>query len=163
MTVYNEAYKEQVIQKVLLAPKRSIRVIAEETNISYSTLKTWVREHKKINDMKETAAKRTQDWTLEERFRVIIETSHLDEEAIGRYCREKGMYQEQLERWKSEFMQIPGHTRENKLKGEIKLLRGENKALKKDLERKNKALAETSALLILKKKADLIWGVNEAD
>ena len=45
----------------------------------------------------------------------------------------------------------------------LKKLQAENRALKKDLLRKDKALAETSALLILKKKADLIWGDFEED
>jgi hypothetical protein len=51
----------------------------------------------------------------------------------------------------------------NKLKDELKTLRQENRNLKKDLNRKDKALAETSALLVLKKKADLIWGDLEDD
>ena len=40
-------------------------------------------------------------------------------------------------------------------------LKAENKELKRDLYRKDRALAETTALLVLKKKADLIWGTEE--
>jgi len=44
-----------------------------------------------------------------------------------------------------------------------KQLRKENSALRKDLNRKEKALAETAALLVLKKKAQAIWGEPEED
>ena len=47
------------------------------------------------------------------------------------------------------------------LQSENKKLKNENKQLALELRRKEKALAEAAALLILKKKADLIWGVDE--
>ena len=46
---------------------------------------------------------------------------------------------------------------------EVRTLKKENKSLKKDLNRKEKALAETAALLVLKKKAQEIWGGPEED
>jgi len=42
-------------------------------------------------------------------------------------------------------------------------MKAKNKKLESELRRKDKALAEASALLILKKKANLIWGESEDD
>ncbi len=52
---------------------------------------------------------------------------------------------------------------ETKKQASVKLLRNEIKALNKDLNRKNKALAETAALLVLQKKVNTIWGNNNED
>jgi hypothetical protein len=46
-------------------------------------------------------------------------------------------------------------------KAENQQIVNEVKQLKRDLHRKDKALAEVTALLILKKKTDLLWGDNE--
>ena len=54
-------------------------------------------------------------------------------------------------------------TKEKKQASELKKLKGEIKRLNRELDRKEKALAEASALLVLKKKADLIWGVKKDD
>ena len=58
---------------------------------------------------------------------------------------------------------VANSEKEYKLRNEMKALQKENEQLKKDLRRKDKALAETSALLVLKKKANLIWGDLEDD
>ncbi|CAM4430161.1 MAG: hypothetical protein LEGION0398_MBIBDBAK_01336 [Legionellaceae bacterium] len=89
-------------------------------------------------------------------------TATLDEAAIGAYCREQGIYHFQLTQWKETFM--TQRTEINKeIVAELKALREENKRLKKDLRRKESALAEASALLILKKKSEIIWGETEGD
>jgi cytidylate kinase len=46
---------------------------------------------------------------------------------------------------------------------ELKALKEENKRLEKEIRRKDKALAEAAALLILKKKAAMIFGEREED
>jgi len=91
-----------------------------------------------------------------------LATAGLDEESVSIYCREQGIHSFQLKQWQNELMtnDTTKKQSDNLLK-ELKILRNENKHLKKDLQRKDKALAETSALLILKKKADLIWGEHE--
>ena len=58
-------------------------------------------------------------------------------------------------------MTIESTTKKQDNLSELRALRIENKQLKKEVTRKNSALAEATALLILKKKADLIWGEPE--
>ena len=85
-------------------------------------------------------------------------TASLDESTLGAYCREQGIYSFQLKTWKEAFMSHNSTEKKQTESTELRALRAEVKALKKELHRKDKALAETSALLILKKKASLIWG-----
>jgi len=103
--------------------------------------------------------KRPQDWSREERLNALIETAKFSEEELGAWCRQKGIHTHHLEQWRREL----AREQPNNKNSEFKKLKEEIKNLKKELGRKDKALAETSALLVLKKKADAIWGDQEDD
>lgn len=102
--------------------------------------------------------KRPQDWSLEEKLNLIIACGSLDDEAINALCREQGIYPHHIKQWKQDFI---GGAKAN-TPSEAKSLKLENKVLKKELDRKDKALAETAALLVLQKKVRAIWG-NDGD
>lgn len=157
MKTYTEDFKKSIVQKALANPERSPRHTALEAGLGNSTLYGWIKKYGG-NIEKSSDKKSPQDWTSEERFNMLLETASLTEEAQGAYCRQKGIYQHQLTQWREAFMKPKTETNHSKELSELKSLRAENQALKKDLHRKNKALAETSALLILKKKASLLWG-----
>jgi transposase-like protein len=106
----------------------------------------------------------SENQALKSPLQHLLATEKLDEIGVGVYCREQGIHSFQLKKWKDEFMNHHAVKKQpDKLSHELKTLRQENRRLKKDLKRKNKALAETSALLVLKKKANLIWGDPEED
>ncbi len=92
---------------------------------------------------------------------MVITCASLDEEKMNAYCREQGVYSHQVKQWKEDFSN--GHSSVSKVKSQtqLKQLKRENKTLKKDLNRKEKALAETAALLVLQKKVTAIWGSDE--
>jgi len=85
----------------------------------------------------------------------------MDENALGVYCRERGLYTTQIQEWKDALMKRNDDEKNQAVQSEVKTLRLENEKLKQELRRKEKALAETAALLILKKKATAIWGEDE--
>ena len=165
MTIYSKSFKEVLVKKALLQPDISPRQFAKEAGISNSSLYGWILKYKKTNNGTNISNSNNHynNWTIEERFNILLETTSLTEEQQGAYCRRKGIFKHQLSEWKKEFMEPKTETKKAKAQVELKSLRLENKALKKDLRRKDKALAETSALLILKKKANLLWGEIEED
>ena len=92
----------------------------------------------------------------------MIRCDSLSEVEINQVCREQGLYAHHIKQWKAELdnglmSKQPTEAAENKR------LKQENKALKKELNRKEKALAEAAALLILQKKANRLWGYDEDD
>jgi len=106
--------------------------------------------------------RRPRDWTIRDRLSALITTGAMDEKEKARWCRENGLHSHHLVGWKKEIESNQGDgAAEHRLQS--KHLRDENRQLKKELRRKEKALAETSALLVLKKKAHLIWGDSEED
>jgi transposase len=156
--------KLAIVEKVLARDGRSVKEIAELHNIGCSTLHSWIKkiQNNGIIDSKKSV-KTSQSLSVSERFQHLVATAALDETAVGIYCRENGLYGVQLTQWKEEFMtQKPAIKKQDNLL-ELKALRIENKKLKQDINRKNSALAEATALLILKKKASLIWGEVEDD
>jgi transposase len=99
-------------------------------------------------------------WSRAKKLAVIIETAGLSEPALNRYCRHQGLYKSQLEQWKTELMS-ESNSSEKSLHQELKQLRMQNKQLQRELKRKEKALAEASALLLLKKNLDQLYSSDE--
>ena len=156
--------KLAIVEKVLARDGRTVKEISEAHNVGYSTLSKWVR--KSLNGViinSEKPVKNNQALSISERFQHLMATASLDETAIGIYCRENGLYAVQLTQWKEAFMTKEPTIKKQDNLAELKALRLENKQLKQDVKRKNSALAEATALLILKKKAALIWGEAEDD
>jgi transposase-like protein len=151
--------REAAVQQALTG-HGSQEQIAEEHGVGFSTLQRWLREAKRAGEpVMAKKEKRPQDWTKEERLNALLEAAKLSDEELGAWCRQKGLHTHHLEKWRKELAQEQPKT-EN---ATSKQLKKEIKDLKKELSRKDKALAETSALLVLKKKADAIWGDNEED
>ncbi len=158
---YSSEIREEVLRKAL-SRESPQKMLAGEYGIGVSTLQKWVRESRAGRaDMKSKGDKRAQDWTMEERLEALIEGGAVSQEELGGWCRGRGIHTHQLERWRRELVEGQGRGKESQalLRG----LREENRGLKKELRRKEKALAETAALLVLKKKASLIWGEREDD
>jgi transposase len=86
----------------------------------------------------------------------VLEYEKLDEEARGKYLREKGLYSVQIEGWRTEMLAAVGK-RPKSRDAQGRRIR----ELEAELRRKESALAETAALLVLKKKAQAIWGDRE--
>jgi len=154
-TRYTKAFKEQAVEKVLQRGHKTINSIADELNVNHYTLKNWLRRYYQRESMPKTPTnKRPQDWDPEERFQLLMESSALEGEALNTFCRQKGIFTHHLEAWKKAFL-FPSQTATKTASG--KVLRDENKQLKKELTRKEKALAEAAALLVLQKKFNAFW------
>jgi len=100
---------------------------------------------------------RTHDrWSAEEKLEALLAYQKLTEEERGKFLREKGLHEADLQRWKAEMLK--GMKIEPFVGGKKHPQAKRIAALERELRRKEAALAETAALLVLKKKADLIWG-----
>ena len=167
---FTTSFKIQAVEKALTRNENTtLTEIANSLSIGTSTLSKWIV--KAQNQEFETASqdeitsmsndKRPQDWTLEERLNIVVVCASLSDEEINTHCRTQGIYPHHIKQWKLDF--INGNAPKQKVvsPSEIKLLKHENKSLKKELNRKDKALAETAALLVLKKKVREIWGDDE--
>ena len=161
MPTYTPKQKEVHIKRLLQSNGLSALALSKEIGISQGTLSRWLREYKKSENI--VMAKRPLDWTSEERFQAVMDTGSMTENEIGIYVRTKGITRLQLNEWKLDCIQALGVRAGRKPDSEKRDMKKQIKDLERDIRKKDKALAETAALLILKKKAHLLWGDEEGN
>lgn len=167
MSRFTQEFKVQSVEKALSRrPDQTIKNIADDLNVGYSTLQKWIRlaTDNKLEKPEGTMSKEKSphDWNKAQRLEVILHCHSLDDEQTSAYCRKNGIYPHHLTQWKVGFLSENQDTK-TQSKQTQKSLKQENKRLQKELNRKDKALAETAALLVLSKKCQAIWGGKEAD
>lgn len=149
---YSDEFKEQVLAKVYNRGQRTIQSIADEANLSIHTLKTWMKRTVPTDQSQSNTAKRPQDWRSEERLLALQESHGLSSEALNAWCRARGVFPHQLAQWKTEFCTASSSRSSRDENQSLRHLKAENQRLERELKRKEKALAEAAALLILQKK-----------
>ena len=162
---YSYEFKARAVEKVLSrGPDVSFNSVAQSCGIDHSTLRRWVArfENHSFAEENMTKEKTPGQWTSEQKLQAVIDCESMDEEQISAWCREKGIFPHHIKLWRKEFTESsPKPAPQSKAR--IKQLTEENKSLKKQLRRKEKALAEAAALLVLKKKVDQLWEDEEVD
>ncbi len=158
MGEYTQSFKDAMVKKLSGPEAKSAGALAQEVGVPQSTLSRWLRDCGRLSgDMTEgTMGKRAENWSAEEKLRGVLEYERLEEEARGKYLREKGLYEVDIQRWRAEVLGALG---KKPRKGDAQGQR--IRVLEAELRRKESALAETAALLVLKKKAQAIWGDRE--
>ena len=150
-----------MVQRMLGPNKKSASALAEEVGINQPTLSRWLRDVRILGDTM-TAKKKTQRWTSSEKLRIVLAASQVEDDELGAFLRREGVHEHQLEQWRNTMLAALDADGEKKRRGPSPEAK-ELAAVQRDLHRKDKALAEVSALLVLKKKADAIWGVEDDD
>ena len=167
-TRYSKEFKIEAVKKVLSRSRgTSIHSVARTLDIKMSTLYGWIRvmQNNEVRDPPTSggsAEKSPYNWTAKEKFESIVEVSKLPQAQLAEYCRKKGIFPHHLEKWVAEFIESSGKGQPENI-SENKKLKNEIKKLNTELRRKDKALAEAAALLMLKKKAYDLWGEDEVN
>jgi transposase-like protein len=158
---HSSQFKEAILNK-LNQSGLSVRKFAQQEAINLSTLYSWQKQFN-VSGLIVSKIKLPDKWSSEEKFAVVMETSSLSEVELSEYCRVKGLYPEQIKAWKQAC--IAGNTtkpsKRVKQTPEQKADKKRIKSLERELRRKEKALAEAAALLVLGKKYDAYWKEKE--
>lgn len=163
MARYSNEQKEAIIQKMMPPHNCSVKRLAKETGISDATLYTWRKQAKGRGNVVPGDGKNPENWSAEDKFATVLETAQLNQAEMSEYCRKNGVYVEQVMQWKQACLNATSSQKELEKQALIqsKADKKRIKELEKDLQKKEKALAETAALLVLRKKANAIWGESE--
>ena len=160
---YSPEFKEAMLRRMLPPNNESIKKIAKEEGLSEQTLRNWRDKARKEGYAAPGTDASPDDWSTQDKFLIVVETASLNESELAEYARKKGLYVEQIKAWKDACMNANGGIAKEaaRLNRELKDSQKERKMLEKELQRKEKALAEAAALLVLSKKANAIWGDTE--
>ena len=161
MPRYSEEFKEKIVQRMMPPNAQSIAQIQRETGISEPTLYAWRNKYRDKAMAVPADPANPAHWSGRDKLAVVIETAALNETQLAEYCRSKGLYPEQVTRWRAAAEQS-NDAASNRLlnraeQRDLQQQRQKTRSLEKELARKEKALAEAAALLILRKKAQAIW------
>jgi transposase-like protein len=163
---YPESLKQDLLRKLMRPNAPSATELASRTGISHATLSRWLKEASKVRSMstrdeqehEEPARKvgrSTRDLSPEDKLSLVQRAAELDEAGLGAFLRREGVHEADLTLW-----------REQASEGALGALAGkrqrslEQKRIRKleaELKRKEKALAEAAALLVLSKKMQALY------
>jgi transposase-like protein len=141
----------------------AIRQLSQEEGISEATLHKWRAEARGKGQLLPDADTGPEGWSSRDKFAAVLETAALNEADLGEYCRTRGLYLAQIGAWRAACEQANDWDRSStaRISQATREEKKRIKDLERDLARKDRALAETAALLVLRKKASAIWGGDE--
>jgi transposase-like protein len=149
---YSTKFKEKLVAKAL-GPDTSIAGTARSAGISKATLYTWVQQARMGSVTKRRnkggRPRKTGRWSPEDKLRIISEASALKDEELGAFMRHEGLHEADLEEMRAAALAglEPKVVQRGPSREEKRIA-----TLERELRRKEKALAEAAALLVLQKK-----------
>lgn len=155
MKNYPKELKDSVIARMLPPNDVSVPDLVRETGIPKDTLYTWRRKARRGSTPTQSAIHK--GLSSEEKFNIVLETASLNEVELGEYCRRKGLFPQMIQAWKEACKQAHTPLAPKADKETIRHQKTKIKHLEADLRRKEKALAEAAALLVLQKKVRSLW------
>lgn len=161
MTHYSEEFKASIIVRMLPPQNASVAALAKETGIPKDTLYCWRLKARGRGGVGPEQARQGGAFSSEEKFAIVLETASFNELELGEYCRRKGLYPEQIANWKKAFIQGSNPTASKAEREQLQQQARTIKQLQSELHRKDRALAEAAALLVLEKKIQALWGEPE--
>jgi transposase len=174
LSLYSEGFRNRMVERLSGPNAPSANELAGETGVAQSTLSQWLKAAGTVapkmarRDKQKTpptSTKRPQDLTAEQKVALVLEAAAVPEAELGAFLRRKGVHEAQLAEWRQQVTQLAvaglrGPSKRDRKAASVVARRVRD--LERELARKEKALAEAAALLVLKKKAQEIWG-DEAD
>ncbi len=167
---YSAKFRARMVQRMSPPDPEMGASLARETGVAQSTLSRWKdkagsvhvmtkKKEERFSSSTPTEQRRPEDWSAEEKLLVVAKAMELSGSELGELLRREGLHEAQIEEWKVAFvdaMKKPVNRATNSKE------RKKIKKLERELRRKEKALAETAALLVLQKKVQALWG-DEGD
>lgn len=165
MPRYSDERKEALLSKLLPPYSMTVAALSRSEAISEQTLYNWRTKAKREGHPVPGRKATSDQWSAEAKLATVINTATLSEAELSHYCRGKGLYIEQVKRWKAESLTGFGRSteQEKEFKQQSKADKHQIKKLQQELRRKERALAETAALLVLRKKLDALWTDSDGE
>jgi transposase-like protein len=154
MARYGQQFKERVVARLLPPESSPVAEVSHKVGISVATLERWRAEM-----LAKASDEQPRRWTPAARLEAVIATAGLDQTARSAWCREHGVFPTALDAWKRDAIGGLGEPAADDLAAKQGNRRV--KELERELRRKDKALAETAALLVLSKKLQAIFHEGE--
>lgn len=159
---YSAEQRQAALEQMGSPHHQPIKALSKATGITEVTLRTWRREAVEAGQMMRRDPRQSDRWSGLEKFRIVLVSAAMSATELSEYARKQGVLPEQIARWRTACEKanapLTGAPAKSPMDAQA---RKRVQALERELRRKDAALAETAALLVLKKKAQAIWGLDE--
>lgn len=161
MRQYSDVFRSRMVQRMVGPEAVSANALAHEVGVSQNALSRWLREARSLQGMSHKPKGSKKKWSGAEKLRIVMEASALTGSELGALLRREGVHEAELAEWRAAAEAALGEQPRSRAKpsGEVRRI----KELERELHRKERALAEAAALLVLKKKVQEIWGGEDDD
>lgn len=150
---YSEKFKARMIAKLLEPNAQSANSLSGEVGVSQATLSRWLRDAKVPPMAKKIRAKKSKRrWSPDEKVRVVMDASALSGDELGAFLRREGLHDADLDRFRADVTEAAREGLRARTRRGATPEQKEIQRLRKELSRKEKALAEAAALLVLRGK-----------
>jgi len=169
--IYTDSFKAKMVQRLSPPDAISAARLSKEVGVSQSQLSRWLLMARTVGSMSKD---RPSDRLVQssgnarsaaEKVRIVMAAAALRTEELGEFLRREGVHEVEVDGWRAAVLEAGRHALENG--GARPLQRGAEtkrvKELERELHRKDKALAEAAALLVLQKKVRELWGDGDDD
>ena len=156
---YSAAFRAKVVQKLMQPDGPTQGAVSRDTGVPQATLSRWLQRARTIGPMSSKNSSKRSRRTADEKLRLVLEASRVPETELGAFLRREGLTEAELQQWRDAARAGLAATTGDRKSPESQRI----KQLEGDLLRKDKALAEVSAILVLRKKAQALWGDVDAD
>ena len=168
MRRYSETVKADVRRRMSPPARQSVAQISKELGIHLATLYAWRKAWWLQGEVVPASEKAPETWSTADKFTVVLESAGLNATELGAFCRERGLYPEQVDRWRQAAQDANANSMltmadQKDLEKRHQQDQREIKRLQQELRRKDKALAEAAALLMASKKIQAYWGEDGED
>ena len=162
---YSKEIKTVAIRMMIPPNSKTLTQINEQTNIPIATLAKWREEIRMNGHAAPGGEEQAEKWSSRDKFLIVVETIAMNESELSEYCRQKGLFPEQVKQWQDVCQEANGGTAADLAEAsrQQRAVEKELKGVRKELQRKESALAEAAALLVLSKKAEAIWGTHDEE
>ena len=154
MRVYSTAFKSRMLRRLVGPQAISANALAQEVGVPQESLSRWLRATCNVEGMAPSSNPK-KPWTGAEKLRVVSDARGLRETDLGALLRREGLHASDLAAWRTA---AEAALSEAGRRAAPSVESRRIQALERELRRKDAALAETAALLVLKKKVQEIWG-----
>lgn len=163
---YSEAFKRKMVQRMLGPGAKTATELSDEVRVHQSTLSRWLRQASTLRGMERdkppAPPPSTKVRTAQDKLRIVLAAAGCAPDELGALLRREGLHEADLAAWREAMTAALDDAKPEAGAGKGAVQSERIRHLERELQRKDKALAEAAALLVLQKKVRALWG-DEGD
>ena len=96
--IYDAKFRGEIRKRMSPTSRETVTEISRATGISRQTLYSWRNLWKREGELVPASSSSAEAWDASDKLAAVLKASDLNGADLGAYCRERGLYPQQLAR-----------------------------------------------------------------